>query len=179
MYHQFSIRTAGDPYAVVPEVHRAARETLKDVPVERITTLADQVDAALVPERLIVTLTQFFGALGGVLAGIGLYGLLAYAVARRVNEIGIRMALGATAADVRLLVVRDAMASTAGGILAGAVLVLWDPPARRRRLRRPEARQPRPLIIGATAILTIALLASYIPVRRAARVDPMVALRHE
>ena len=144
MYHQFSIRTAGDPYAVAPEVHRAARETLKDVPVERITTLADQVDAALVPERLIVTLTQFFGALGGVLAGIGLYGLLAYAVARarqrNRHPHGPGRHRGRCPPPRRPRRHGLDRRRHPGRRRPGPL----DPPARRRRLRRPEARQPRP-----------------------------------
>ena len=91
--HQFSLRTTGNPYSIAATARRAVGEVLKTIPVTRITTLSDQVDAAIVPERLIATLSQSFGALGAVLAGIGLYGLLAYAVARRINEIGVRVAL--------------------------------------------------------------------------------------
>lgn len=179
IYHQFALRTASDPYAVSAEAARAARETLKTVPVTRVTTLSDQVDAALVPERLISTISQFFGALGAVLAGIGLYGLLAYAVARRINEIGVRMALGATARDIRLLVLRDALATTAAGVLAGGALVLWARPLAAAVLADLKVDSLAPLTVAAVAIFTIALLAAYIPVRRASRIDPMVALRHE
>jgi hypothetical protein len=81
---------------VVPAVRRTVRELLKTVPVLRVTTLAGQVDASIVPERLIALLSGLFGALGLGPGGHRLYGLLAYTVARRINEIGIRMALGAT-----------------------------------------------------------------------------------
>jgi hypothetical protein len=83
------------------------RDMLKTVPVTRVTTLADQVDSNIVPERLIATLAESFGVLGLALAGIGLHGLLAYIVPRRTNEIGIRMALRATTAGVSRLVLRD------------------------------------------------------------------------
>ena len=177
--HQFSLRTTGNPYSIAATARRAVNEVLKTVPVTRITTLSDQVDAAIVPERLIATLSQFFGALGAVLAGVGLYGLLAYAVARRINEIGIRMALGATARNVRLLVLRDALATTGAGILFGSAMVLWARPLATALLTDLKIDSLTPLAVGAAAILSIALIASYIPVRRAARVDPMVALRHE
>jgi putative ABC transport system permease protein len=177
--NQFAVRTSSDPYAVSAEVRRATREVLKTIPISRITTLSDQVDAAIVPERLIATLSEFFGALGAVLAGVGLYGLLAYAVARRINEIGIRMALGATAGDVRLLVLRDALATTGAGVVAGAVMVLWARPLAAAVLPDLKVDSFAPLALGAAAIFAIALLSSYLPIRRAARVDPMVALRHE
>jgi ABC-type antimicrobial peptide transport system permease subunit len=147
--------------------------------VIRVTTLADQVDANIVPERLIATLSEFFGCIGATLAGIGLYGLLAYTVARRTGEIGIRMALGATAANVSRLVLRDTLGMVCGGLLAGACLVFWAKPLAAAVLHDLKFESITPLAIGAAAIVGVALLASYIPVRRAARVDPMLALRHD
>src|SRR6202021_2181516 len=96
----FALRTTVEPEAVAVTARRMVRDVLKTVPVIRVTTLADQVDSNIVPERLIATLSEAFGCIGATLAGIGIYGLLAYTVARRTGEIGIRMALGATAANV-------------------------------------------------------------------------------
>jgi ABC-type antimicrobial peptide transport system permease subunit len=86
---RFALRTSVDPEAVVPEVRRTVSEFLKTISVKSVTTLTNQVDASIVPERLMATLSLWFGMLGALLAAIGLYGLLAYTVARRINEIGI------------------------------------------------------------------------------------------
>src|ERR1039457_6575211 len=126
--NQFQLRTTVDPESVVGSVRRIVRDVLKSVPVTRVTTLADQLDSNIVPERLIATLSEFFGALGAVLAGIGLYGLLAYTVARRTNEIGVRMALGATAGSVSRLVLRDVLGMVCAGLVAGTWLVFWGRP---------------------------------------------------
>jgi putative ABC transport system permease protein len=149
------------------------------VPVTRVTTLAGQVDSNIVPERLIATLSQFFGVLGAVLAGIGLYGLLAYTVARRTNEVGIRMALGATAADVSSLVSRDALGMVCGGLIAGMLLVLLSRPLVARLVQDLKPDGMVSMIIGGVIVMAVALLAAYVPVRRAIRVDPMAALRHD
>jgi predicted permease len=176
---RFELRTAGNPEAVAGTVRRMVREVLKSVPVKRVATLADQVDASIVPERLVATLSEFFGCLAVALAGIGIYGLLAYTVARRTHEIGIRMALGATTSRVSRLVLGDVLGMVGAGSAAGAALVLWSRPLATSVLSDLQWQSALPLAIGGGAMIAAALVASYVPVRRAARVDPMVALRHE
>jgi predicted permease len=175
----FELRTAVAPELIAGTVRRIVRDVLKTVPVKSITTLAEQVDSNIVPERLIATLSEFFGCLGVVLAGIGLYGLLAYTVVRRTNEIGIRMALGATASSVSGLVLRDVLGMVFAGSVAGTAMVLWSRPLVSKVLSDLKWEIATPLAIGGGVIIAVALLASCSPVRRAARVDPMVALRHD
>jgi len=177
--HQFELRTTAAPESVAGTVRRMVRDVLKTVPVERVATLAGQVDSNIVPERLVATLSESFGCLGVVLAGMGLYGLMAYTVARRTNEIGIRMALGATASSVGRLVLRDVLGMVCAGFVAGISMVLWSRPLATSLLSDLKWESALPLAIGGGAMIAVALLASYVPVRRAARVDPMVALRHE
>jgi ABC-type antimicrobial peptide transport system permease subunit len=152
---------------------------LKNIPVDRITTLADQVDASIVPERLIVTLSKLFGALGSVLAAIGLYGLLAYTVTRRINEIGVRMALGATQRDVTRTVLAEALWMVSAGLLLGVPMAFWVRRLAAGLIPDLHATMAASLGFGAAAMIAISLLAAWAPARRAARVDPMEALRHE
>ncbi|MGA3237891.1 MAG: ABC transporter permease [Bryobacteraceae bacterium] len=175
----FELRTTAAPESVAGTVRQMVRDVLKTVPVKSVTTLADQVDSNIVPERLIATLSEFFGCLGALLAGIGLYGLLAYTVARRTNEIGVRMALGATASEVSRLVLRDALGMVCAGLVVGASMTLWSRPLAASLVQDLKPQSAAPLAFGAAVIVAVALLASYVPARRAARVDPMVALRHD
>jgi predicted permease len=179
LMREFEVRTAGNPASVAPTVRRIMRDVLKRAPVTRVTTLAEQVDSNIVPEHLIATLSQLFGLLGAALAGIGVYGILAYTVARRTNEVGIRMALGASASDVSGLVLRDALALVIGGLIGGVVLVVSSRPLVMRLIEGLKPDDTAALLFGGWLIVAIALLAAYVPVRRAVRVDPMVALRHE
>ena len=179
IFYQFQLRTAATPESVAATVRQMVHDTLKTLPVTRVMTLAGQVDSAIVPERLIATLSEFFGILGAMLAGIGLYGLLAYTVARRTNEIGIRMALGATARNVGGLILRDAFGMVSAGLLVGTWMVLSGRSLAVSVLHDLKFDSASPLAGGAAAIFAVALLAVYLPVRRAARVDPMTALRHE
>jgi ABC-type antimicrobial peptide transport system permease subunit len=119
-----ALRTDLAPAAVSDLVHGAVQEVVPHVSVGTVTTLADQVDRSIVPERLIATLSTTFGALGTVMAAIGLYGLLAYTVARRTNEIGIRMALGARRRDVVRTVLSETIALLTTGLALGVPLAV-------------------------------------------------------
>jgi len=176
---QFEVRTVGDPESLAQAARRTVAEVLKTVPIDRLTTLEAQVDGAIVPERLVATLSAWFGGLGAVLAGIGLYGLLGYTVARRTNEIGVRMALGATSGGIVRMVLADAFGMVLAGVACGGVLAMAGRPLAARLFADLRIAIPEPLMAGAAGILAIALLAASIPARRASRVDPVEALREE
>jgi predicted permease len=175
----FSIRTAIAPEALAPEIHRAIRDALPAIPVARVTTLPDQIDASIVPERMVTSLAGAFGILGALLAGLGLYGLVAYSVRRRVKEIGVRMALGATQRAVAGMVVRDALRIVCFGLLMGAPLAVASGRLAGVLISGPPPDSPLPMVVGVAVLIAIALLAAFAPARRAARIDPMEALRHE
>ena len=177
--HNVILRSSQASEAVTGEALRAVSEILKGVRVERVTTMARQVDATIVPERLVALLSAAFGALGSILAAIGLYGLLAYTVARRVSEIGIRMALGATPADATRMVLRDALKMVAAGLAIGIPVAFGSMRFAATVLAGLPLENPVPIAVGAVAMIAVAMLAAYVPARRAARVDPMVALRHD
>jgi putative ABC transport system permease protein len=177
--NQFALRTSMDPAALGPDVRRTVRDLLKTVPVTKVTTLADQVDASIVPERVIALLSGLFGALGSALAAIGLYGLLAYTVARRINEIGIRMALGATPGRVTWMVLGDALGMVSAGLVVGAPLALWGKSFAASLIPDLPVSSAAPIAFGAVAMMAVALVAAWAPARRAAGVDPMEALRYE
>jgi len=177
--NRFAIRTNGNLAAVAAEARRAVASVMIGVPVESVTTLAAQMDASIVPERLIATLSALFGALGSLLAAIGLYGLLAYTVTLRTNEIGIRMALGATRGDIARMVLADALGTAGAGLALGVTLSCWGRRFAASAIAGLPAASAVPIVVGAGAMTVVAMLAAYVPARRAARVDPMAALRYE
>jgi putative ABC transport system permease protein len=175
----FALRTSIDPEAVVAAARRTVRELLSTTPLVRVTTLADQVDATIVPERLVATLSAVFGALGGLLVAIGIYGLLAYTVARRINEIGIRMALGATRGGVSRMVLGEALGMSCGGLVIGVMVAYWGNRLAGTLIQDLPVKSAFPIAFASLTMIGIALLAAYVPARRAARVDPIEALRYE
>jgi ABC-type antimicrobial peptide transport system permease subunit len=130
-------------------------------------------------ERLMAALTGFFGVLAAVMASLGLYGVMSYAVARRNSEIGIRMALGAQPGDILAMILREASVLLAVGLLLGTGLSLLATRATRTLLFGLEPHDPVTLALAAALLAAVAVTASYLPARRAARLDPMAALRLE
>jgi predicted permease len=174
-----ALRTDVPPTAVAEDARRVIASMSNAIRLDSVRTLAEIVNASVVPERLIAALSVLFGALGALLAGIGLYGLLAYTVARRTNEIGIRMALGATEGDVMRMVVRGALGLVAAGLAIGTVLAMWSERFAVHILENLQVDGARPVALAVTIMLALAIVAAYGPARRAARVQPMDALRHD
>lgn len=176
---ELSLRTDVSPAAVAADARRIVTEVLGADSVRRVTTLAEQVDAAVVPERLFAILGGFFGASGALLAAIGLYGLLAYTVARRTKEIGVRMALGATRGDVVRMMLKQALLLVFTGVGLGLPAAFWSKRLAATMVEDLTAGGVFPIVVGSSALLAVGLLAAYGPVRRATRVDPIAALRAE
>jgi len=177
--HRFAIRALGDPAALAADMRRTVRAVMKDVPVENMITLAVQMDATIIPERLTATLSTLFAALGSLLVAIGIYGLLTYTVARRTSEIGIRMALGATRRDVTRMVLLDAIGMAGAGLGIGVPLAIWSRTFAASLIAGLPGTNSLATVAGAAALTAVALAAAYLPARRASRVDPLVALRYE
>jgi len=137
------------------------------------------IEATILRERLMATLSGFFGGLAFLLACIGLYGLLSYGVATRTNEIGIRLALGADRRDVFWLILREAFLLVIVGVLVGLPMIFGVTRLASTLLFRLTPTDPLSLLLAALAMIAVALVAGYLPSRRATRVDPMVTLRCE
>ena len=176
---QLAVRTRIAPDAVVGVVRKTESAVLKTVPIMGIMTMNEQIAASIVPERLVAILSAWFGALGALLAAIGLYGLLAYTVARRRHEIGVRMALGATRGDVMRVVLHEALWMVCTGLVLGAPLAFWGKSVAASLIRDLPTKSPLSIVFGSAVMIVVGLVAAYIPARRATRVDPMQALRCE
>ncbi len=173
------IRTAGSPESLVGAVRQAIRGVDRNVPILAFTTLAEEVNNSLAQERVVAELSSLFGLLALILTSVGLYGVMAYTVAWRTSEIGIRMALGAREAQVLGMVLRESLELVALGVVIGIPLAFAF--ARLISSQLYGITKGDPLTICAAMALetSIAAIATYIPARRATKVDPMVALRHE
>ena len=164
---------------LLDEVRREVASVDRNLPVFRTKTLVAQTEESLMEVRLLATLSSFFGAIALVLACVGLYGLMAYAVARRTAEIGIRLALGARRDHIMWLVLRETLCLTLAGIATGVPLALWAAWYARSVLFGVSTADPLTIAATVAILLSVAALAGYLPARRALRVDPMTALRYE
>jgi ABC-type antimicrobial peptide transport system permease subunit len=170
-----------------PEISRQVREAVQAldrvVPVFDVHTLAEEIDGALVRERLVATLSSFFGVVALTLVCVGLYGLLAFSVSRRTAEIGVRVALGATQADVRWMVARQALAIVGAGLLIGIptawIVARLASHQLNALLFELTPTDPLAIVIATAVLVCVAIPAGLVPAHRAARIDPVVALRAE
>lgn len=174
-----AVRTAGDPRSAAGAVRGAIQAIDPDVPVPTLRTMADVLGESVAPQRFQLLLVGAFAGSALLLTALGIYGVVAYAVARRGKELGIRIALGAQPADVKRLVLAQGMRPVAIGLVSGLGVALAA--GRVIEALLYDTRPGDPIALGATlALLTaIALLACYLPSRRAMRVDPLTALRAE
>jgi predicted permease len=175
----FEVRTAVDPATLANTVRDAIREIDPNLPVTNTTTQAEQLEGRLAQEKLFAQAYTLFGLLALALASIGLFGLMSYSVARRTNEIGIRMALGARRGDVVSLVMKESLAMVASGIGIGlAAAMVAGRFVAALLFGLPPGDLPT-IALAVSLMVAVSMLAGYLPARRAARVDPMVALRCE
>jgi len=175
----FEVRTAADPKNWIGSIRHTVQSIDKSLPLFDINTQTEQIGQATFQERLFARLLSFFGLLAVVLACVGLYGVMAYGVARRTNEIGLRMALGAERERVLWMVLGETWWLMAAGICIGLPLALAACRMVSSMLFGLKPADPLTIATATLILIVVAALAGYLPARRASRVDPMVALRYE
>ena len=174
----FVVRMSGSPGEVMRSIKASVASMNPTIAVE-FRSFSAQIDESLMRERLMATLSGAFGFLAGLLATLGLYGVIAYMVARRQNEIGVRMALGADRARVIRLVLREAAMLLCVGVAVGVAIAAWAGRAAASLLFGVQPYDPVSMLLATALLATVALAASYGPARRAAGLDAMAALRNE
>ncbi len=177
--NSLEVRAAGDPANIASEVRTALAEIDPNLPLLHVRTIAEQVDLFMENERLISQLSTFFALLALALACIGLYGVMAYNVTRRTNEIGVRMALGAQNGSILWMVLRESLILLGIGVALGIPAALAATRLVQAQLFGLKSSDPATFVAAAMLIAAVVVLAAYGPARRAAKVDPMVALRYE
>jgi predicted permease len=175
----FVVRFSGPSSSVVPQVRETIKQINRNLPIDDVVSLSDHIDRSLVQQKLIARLASFFGLLALLLACVGLYGVMSYGVARRTNEIGIRMALGAQTRSVLWLVLRESLVLVVIGLVVGVLASLVVTKTAASLLYELKPNDPLTIALATFLLTAVALFAGYLPARRAARVDPMMALRDE
>jgi predicted permease len=177
--HTILLRTAGDPASTINELRGAMASIDPNLPVLQIRTMHDQMEAFMSQETLVSRLTAIFASLAVLLAAIGLYGVMSFNVARRSNEIGIRIALGASSGGVQWMVLRESLGLLIAGLVLGIPIALGAARLIRAQLYQMSPFDPMIFIAATAGIAAVTALAAWLPARRAAAVDPMVSLRCE
>ena len=172
-----AIRIDGDVNRVVASVRAALQRVEPGLVLDNVGTMALQVERNVLRERLVAYLAAMFGGLSLLLGCLGLYGVLSYSVARRTQELGVRLALGARPRDLTRAVLRDAVCVAVVGTGAGLVIALWTSGLLRGLLFQVTTMDPVVALASAVLLMAATLTASYFPARRAARVNPIAALR--
>jgi macrolide transport system ATP-binding/permease protein len=175
----YALRTAGDPLMYVNSVREIVRQADSRVPVDKVKTQAADIDRSIDQEIVFAKLCTGFAILGLLIACLGLYGTVAYNVARRTGEIGIRMALGAQRGAVVRMIMRQVFVLAAVGLTIGLPTALVTSKLVESFLFDMKANDPLALTLAVAILLAAALLAGYMPARKASGIDPMTALRHE
>jgi putative ABC transport system permease protein len=175
----FVLRTAGDPSMLNAAIRSEMRQLDPSVPIRNLRPMEHLMSRSIAPQRFNLSLLSLFAGLGLLLAAVGIYGVMAYSVSQRTHEIGLRMALGAQRSDVVRLVVRQGMALALVGVVTGLIASLALTRLMKNLLFGVSATDIPTFIAIALLLLMVALLACYVPARRATKVDPMIALRCE
>ncbi len=176
---QLVLRTTLEPMSLAAELRRIVADVDPEEVVFGIQTMEALLDQTVTAERFWMRALGIFASLALVLAVIGIYGVVSYAVAQRTHEIGVRMAIGAQRTDVLGMVIRQGMVISAGGVIVGVLGAVAATRLLSSRLYGVEATDPATFAAVSWVLVGIAVLASYVPARRAARVDPLIALRSE
>jgi predicted permease len=176
---RLAVYTQGRPKDLISGIRNELRATGADILVTDVLTLDEQIEHSLSQERLVSTLSTFFGVLALLLACIGLYGVMAYNVARRTREIGIRMALGAPRGSVLNMVLKETLLMVFAGVVVGLTAAFATTRLISGLLFGLAPNDPATVVLAAALLIGVAVLAGYIPARRATKVDPLVALRYE
>jgi ABC-type antimicrobial peptide transport system permease subunit len=175
----FYVRAGGDPTSLTSSITKTMAQLDPTLPLENLRTLPQQIQQNVFLDRFISVLSTAFACVATLLAAIGLYGVLAYTVAQRTREIGLRMALGAAPARVRAMILRQVGVMTAIGGVIGLSAAIGLGQLAQSLLFELKGSDPVVLVASAVALTVIALAAGFIPALRASRVDPMLALRYE